>query len=216
METISWNNEVIANLEPGEDPLKPGFSIRCDEHLTSENKEKISTRLQSWIDEQLQEKLQPLLALQLAEDVSGLARGIAYRLKENFGIIKREEISEELKSLNQTERAQLRKFGVRFGAFNIYFPILLKPASSDLRRMLWILQAGEKHGYDLQDYPEPPKAGLTSVAGGSETAAEFLSHLGIQGVRIACGTHRYVGAAGGYDSPTDELAISGRQRGETT
>ena len=182
--TISWNNEVIANLEAGEDPLKPGFSIRCDEHLTSENKEKISTRLQSWIDEQLQEKLQPLLALQLAEDVSGLARGIAYRLKENFGIIKREEISEELKSLNQTERAQLRKFGVRFGAFNIYFPILLKPASSDLRRMLWILQAGEKHGYDLQDYPEPPKAGLTSVLADRKLPQNFYL---ISGYKV-CGS----------------------------
>ena len=82
--------------------------------------------------------------------------------------------------------------------------------------MLWILQAGEKHGYDLQDYPEPPKAGLTSVLADRKLPQEFLSYFGIQSVRIACGTHRYVGAVGGYDSPTDELAISGRQRGETT
>ena len=32
---------------------------------------------------------------------------------------------------------QLRKYGVRFGAFNIFFPALVKPAATDLASALW-------------------------------------------------------------------------------
>ena len=44
-------------------------------------------------------------------------------------MLQRESVAEEMRTLDQPARAQLRKYGVRFGAFNIYFPALLKPAS---------------------------------------------------------------------------------------
>ena len=43
-------------------------------------------------------------------------------------MLRRESVAEEIRSLDQPARAQLRKYGVRFGAFNIYFPTMLKPA----------------------------------------------------------------------------------------
>ena len=51
---------------------------------------------------------------------------------ENFGVLRRESVAEEIRSLDQPARAQLRNYGVRFGAFNIYFPALLKPAAAEL------------------------------------------------------------------------------------
>ena len=56
-------------------------------------------------------------------------------------MLRREAVAEEMRSLDQPARAQLRKYGVRFGAFNIYFPALLKPASAELAVVLWTLEA---------------------------------------------------------------------------
>ena len=72
-------------------------------------------------------------------------------------------VAEEIKALDQTARAQLRKYGVRFGAFNIYFPILLKPAAAELALTLWALKHAGTSGLSLDALPEPPRAGLTSI-----------------------------------------------------
>src|SRR6202035_4636960 len=42
-----------------------------------------------------------------------------------------------MKDLDQPSRASLRKYGVRFGAYHIYFPGLLKPAARALASLLW-------------------------------------------------------------------------------
>src|SRR5690606_11474898 len=118
--TLFWKGQAIAQVEAGEDPLRPTVSLLVDEHLSGPDKEKIQARLDTWINEHIREKLKPLVEMAEAEDISGLARGIAFQLKENFGILKRELVAEEIKSLDQSSRAQLRRHGVRFGAFNIY------------------------------------------------------------------------------------------------
>jgi ATP-dependent RNA helicase SUPV3L1/SUV3 len=92
-----------------------------------------------------------------------LARGIAFRLAESFGSLKRETIADMMKSLDQEARAQLRKYGVRFGAFSIYFPALLKPAAAELAATLWALKHAGEHGLTLETLPEMPRAGLTSA-----------------------------------------------------
>ncbi len=160
---ILWRDEEIARLEKGDDPLRPQVVILCDEHLSGPDKEKVQERLNTWIGEIIGERLKPLVELSKAEDISGLAKGIAFRLKENFGVLRREEIAEELKSLDQPARAQLRKYGVRFGAFNIFLPILLKPAPTELALCLWALQNAEKHGLDPANMPESSRPGLTSL-----------------------------------------------------
>src|SRR5258707_195085 len=42
-----------------------------------------------------------------------------------------------MKDLEQPSRASLRKYGVRFGAYHIYLPALLKPAARALASLLW-------------------------------------------------------------------------------
>jgi ATP-dependent RNA helicase SUPV3L1/SUV3 len=99
--------------------------------------------------------------------VSGLARGLAYQLTENLGVIRREAAAADIKALDQNARGQLRKYGVRFGAFNVYLPALLKPAAADLVLSLWALHSGRDHGIDIEDLPLRPQQGLTSVEAGS-------------------------------------------------
>ena len=161
---ILWREDEIARLEPADDPLKPTVTLLCDEHLSGPDKEKVQGRLDTWVGEIVGERLKPLVELTTAEDVTGLGRGIAFRLKENFGILKRDSVAEEIKSLDQPARAQLRKYGVRFGAFNIYFPLLLKPAPAELSQTLWALKHAGEVGLSRDALPEPPRAGLTSVA----------------------------------------------------
>ncbi|MGI9403720.1 MAG: helicase, partial [Hyphomicrobium sp.] len=80
----------------------------------------------------------------------------------------------------QTARAQLRKYGVRFGAFNIYVPLLLKPAAAELTLTLWSLQNANATEMSLEALPEPPRAGLTSFAPDPATPEPFYR---------ACGYH---------------------------
>ena len=160
---ILWRDEEIATLEASDDPLKPLVAVLADEHLSPPDREKVQARLEAWRDEIIAERLKPLVDIAKAEDVTGLARGIAFRLTESFGMLKREQITDMMKHLDQEARAQLRKYGVRFGAFNIYFPQLLKPAPAELAATLWALKNVAANGLSLEALPELPRAGLTSA-----------------------------------------------------
>jgi ATP-dependent RNA helicase SUPV3L1/SUV3 len=162
---VLWREEEIAQLEAGEDPLKPTVAVLADDHLPAPEREKVQARLNTWITEVIGERLKPLVEIAAAQDISGLARGIAFRLRENFGVLRRESVAEEIRALDQPARAQLRKYGVRFGAFNVYFAALLKPASVELSATLWALKHGAAQGVGASVVaPELPRAGLTSLA----------------------------------------------------
>jgi ATP-dependent RNA helicase SUPV3L1/SUV3 len=161
---ILWRDEQIGQLEPGDDPLKPNVTVLCDDHLQPTDRDRVRDRLDGWINGLIADKLKPLVAMNSADDISGLAKGIAFQLSENLGVLRREAAAADIKSLDQSARAQLRRHGIRFGAFNLFFPLLLKPAPAELLLTLWCLKYAEKHGLDRQALPEPPRAGLTSVA----------------------------------------------------
>ena len=97
----------------------------------------MQTRLDLWLKTHIEKLLGPLFGLSKAEDITGIARGIAFQLIEALGVLERSKISAEMKDLDQPSRALLRKYGVRFGAYHIYFPGLLKPAARSLASLLW-------------------------------------------------------------------------------
>ena len=158
-----WAGAEIARLEKGETALKPRIQLLVDEHLAASDRERLCKRLEARLRTELEAKLQPLIQLSEAPDLSGLARGLGFQLTENLGVLRRETAANEIKALDQSARAQLRKYGVRFGAFNVYIPALLKPAAADLLLLLWSLDSGRKHGLDAEALPPRPQQGLTSV-----------------------------------------------------
>ena len=97
----------------------------------------MQTRLDLWLKTHIEKLLGPLFDLQKAEDITGIARGIAFQLIEALGVLERQKIAAEMKDLDQPSRATLRKYGVRFGAYHIYVPALLKPAARALASLLW-------------------------------------------------------------------------------
>jgi ATP-dependent RNA helicase SUPV3L1/SUV3 len=161
---IVWEGAEIARLERGATALKPRIQLVADELLAAPEREGVLKRLEARLTAELDAKLKPLIELSNASDLSGLARGLAYQLAENLGVLRREEASNEIKALDQAARAQLRKYGVRFGAFNVYIPALLKPAAADLLLLLWALFAGCDYGLESDALPTRPQQGLTSVA----------------------------------------------------
>jgi ATP-dependent RNA helicase SUPV3L1/SUV3 len=181
---IIWNHEVIGTLEAGEAPLKPRARVLASDLLTGQPREDVQNRLQKFVDRHVAAVLEPLLKLQDSESFQGLARGIAFRLVEGFGVLPREQVAEDVKSLSQEDRAALRAQGVRFGSFHIFTPLLLKPAATDLRLLLWALQVKKAGGLDLANLPQPPGQGLTSAAFDRSTPVGFY---GVCGFRI-CGT----------------------------
>lgn len=157
--TIIWREDEIAKLEPAEDPLQPSVTLIADETMSESDREKVQARIKTWVDDTIADRLKPLVEMSKSAELQGLARGIAFQLKEGLGALKRETVADDINALDQAARAELRKYGLRFGAFNIFFPIMLKPAPADLAATLWLL----KHPAENGVVPQLPRAGLTSV-----------------------------------------------------
>ena len=138
--TIRWTGDAVAKLVAADDALHPRLRIIADERLTGASREKVQTRLELWLKTHIEKLLGPLFELSKAEDITGIARGIAFQLVEALGVLERSRIAAEMKDLDQPSRALLRKYGVRFGAYHIYFPALLKPAARALASLLWALK----------------------------------------------------------------------------
>ena len=160
---IRWKGEVVAKILAGEDVLKPGVLLLADELLAGPAREKVQTRLDLWLKTHVETLLKPLFDLRDNSEIEGIARGVAFRLVEALGIVERPEIAEEVRQLDQPMRAVLRKLGVRFGAYNIYIPALLKPAPSQLIAKLWALKNGDLDMPGLAELPQMSASGRTSI-----------------------------------------------------
>ena len=135
--TIRWTGDAVAKLVAADDALHPRIRIISDERLSGAPREAVQARLDLWLKTHIEKLLGPLFDLHKAEDITGIARGIAFQLIEALGVLERAKISSEMKDLDQPSRASLRKYGVRFGAYHIYIPALLKPAARALASLLW-------------------------------------------------------------------------------
>jgi ATP-dependent RNA helicase SUPV3L1/SUV3 len=135
--TIRWTGDAVAKLVAADDALHPRIRIVSDERLSGAPREAVQTRLDLWLKTHIEKLLGPLFELAKAEDITGIARGIAFQLIEALGVLERQRIATEMKDLDQPSRASLRKYGVRFGAYHIYVPPLLKPAARALASLLW-------------------------------------------------------------------------------
>ncbi|MGY3448758.1 ATP-dependent RNA helicase SUPV3L1/SUV3 [Bradyrhizobium sp. USDA 4353] len=140
--TLRWTGDAVAKLVAADDALHPRLRIIADERLTGAARDKVQARLDLWLKTHIEKLLGPLFELSKAEDITGIARGIAFQLVEALGVIERNKIAAEMKDLDQPSRATLRKYGVRFGAYHIYVPALLKPAARALAALLWAEKQG--------------------------------------------------------------------------
>ncbi|WP_044548382.1 helicase-related protein [Mesorhizobium japonicum] len=161
--TLRWIGAPIGTLVSGEDALKPRLVLLADEQLTGPARDKVAARAERFVNFQIETLLKPLIDLKNAEQISGIGRGIAFQLVENFGLINRRDIAEEMKSLDQEGRAALRRLGVRFGAYHVFVPALIKPAPAGLVTLLWALKNDGKDKPGFGDVVHALASGRTSV-----------------------------------------------------
>ncbi len=166
---LRWAGDMVGKLVAGDDVLRPRVRIVSDEYLTGPAKELVQTRLDLWLKTHIEKLLAPLFSLTAADDVTGMARGIAFQLVESLGVLERQKVAEEVKGLDQPARATLRKYGVRFGAYHIYLPLLLKPAPRSLATQLWALKHEAPDAKGVSDLLHLAASGRTSIPVDKET-----------------------------------------------
>jgi ATP-dependent RNA helicase SUPV3L1/SUV3 len=176
--TVRWLGDVVAKMSAGDHALRPQLRLIADEQLTGAPRDAVQVRLDLWLKARIEKLLGPLVALEKAEDVTGLARGIAFQLVEALGILERQKVADQLKGLDQAGRAALRQYGVRFGAYHIYVPALLKPAPRILALQLWALKQDEAQLKGLDDLPQLTAGGRTSLKADKDVSKDLYRTVG--------------------------------------
>ncbi|WP_179380576.1 helicase-related protein [Jannaschia marina] len=210
---LMWGDQAVGKLVKGADALKPAVEAFVDEEAGPEVMQKVTRRLQHFIDRKVAAAMEPLIAMSKDETVTGLARGFAFRLLEGFGVLPRHEVAQEVKELDQEARGQLRKHGVRFGQFTIFQQMLLKPAPTRLRLVLWSLWN------DLSEFPEAPPPGLVTVPASEGAPKGYYTMAGYRlagarAIRIdmlerLADLLRPADSRGGFEATADMLSITG-------
>ncbi|WP_379073263.1 helicase-related protein [Mesorhizobium sp. UC22_110] len=160
---LRWIGAPIGTLVAGEDALKPRLVLLADEQLTGPARDKVAARADRFVNFQVELLLKPLVDMKNAEQLTGIARGIAFQLVEHFGLINRRDIAEEMRTLDQEGRAALRRLGVRFGAYHVFVPSLIKPAPAGLVTLLWALKNDGKDKPGFGDVVHALASGRTSI-----------------------------------------------------
>ncbi|BCJ89585.1 helicase [Terrihabitans soli] len=175
--TLRWLGEPAGKLAAGEHILRPRSRILADDTLAGPDREKAETRLQLWIDAHVKRLLGPLFDLEASEALTGIARGLAFQVAEHLGVLDRTRVADDVKGLEQDARASLRKLGIRFGAYHIYLPLLLKPAPRALAAQLWALKQ-ETAVAGLDDVPALAASGRTSFKADPAVSQDLYRALG--------------------------------------
>jgi ATP-dependent RNA helicase SUPV3L1/SUV3 len=176
--TLRWTGSPVGKLIAGEDVLRPRLRLIADEELTGAPREAVQARLDLWLKTHIERLLGPLFALAAADDITGIARGVAFQLIEALGVLERQKVAEEVKGLDQPSRAILRKYGVRFGAYHLYMPALLKPAPRGLAVQLWMLKHENAEAKGLDELQRLAASGRTSIPVDSDTPKALYRTIG--------------------------------------
>lgn len=138
-DAVCWQQAVVARLRPGAEVLAPRLELTLDDTLDIAAHSRVRERLERWLESWIARRLAPLHALQRASrdsKLGGAGRGIAFRLAEQLGTLRREDAASLLGSLTEADRRVLGRLGVRFGLHHLYVPELLKPAANEVRARL--------------------------------------------------------------------------------
>ncbi|MEZ5871167.1 MAG: helicase-related protein [Nitratireductor sp.] len=177
---LRWLGDPVAKVTGTTDALRPRIVLLADEQLTGAARDTVQHRLDRWLSHHVATLLKPLVEMSADQTLPGLARGVAFRLVENLGVVDRREIHSEIQSLDQDMRAALRRHGVRFGAYHIFVPALLKPAPAALICLLWGIKQLDTEMAGLAEVPQMSAAGRTSFPVNPEISHDVYKLCGFR------------------------------------
>ena len=134
---LYWNNFAIGKLSAGRDYLNPNFELIVDDILEQNPKKKLTIFIEKWLKSKIETILESLVSLQNLKEKNSSIKALAYQLYENNGVLKRDQVSDYLKNLEQNQRKILRNLGVKFGRYHVFLHKLIKPEPVFLRTLLW-------------------------------------------------------------------------------
>jgi ATP-dependent RNA helicase SUPV3L1/SUV3 len=177
---IRWLGEAVGVICAGAHILQPRVSILADQQLTGHALAIAQRRLELWLAQHAKKLLGTLSELEQGEGLEGLARGLAYQIAESLGVLDRARVADEVKSLSQADRSVLRKFGVRFGAYHLYLPNLIKPAPRALAAQLHALKHGAGAVEGLDEVLHLAASGRTSFAANKDIPKNLYRAAGFR------------------------------------
>jgi ATP-dependent RNA helicase SUPV3L1/SUV3 len=176
--TLRWLGDPIAKLSAGSDLLTPSAVILADSRLPDGARQTVAARIELWLGAQTRRLLGPLFSLRDLEEGPDPVRDLAGRIARSLGVLERDAVRNQVKAFDQNARATLRRHGVRFGAYYIYVPTVLKPAARALALQLWGLQTP---GVDSDALSQA----LAPMASSGRTSLPFDQQVTREGYRVA-------------------------------
>ena len=171
---IYWNEFPIARLLPGNDYLSPNFTLVVDDIIEQNPKQKLNDFIQKWLNSKISNVLKSLIDLKNIKEDKSSIKALAYQLYENNGVLKREQVSDYLKNLEQIDRKVLRELGVKFGRYHVFLYQLIKPDAVSLRTLLW--KNFHQKFYNLK----PPTFGLNFLEDKDSQNKNFMLLCGFE------------------------------------
>jgi len=172
---VRWRGYPVAEIVAG-GPFRP--KARMLGGLGADvSRSRAASRIEVFVASEARRLLSPLSRLEheMKENrLVGAARGIAFQLAENFGIIDRSTAIEQIRALEPEDRARMRSLGVHFGAFSLYMPRLWRPEARAFGEIFAAISAPawrpSLEGLTDLPLPHPPLEslalrGLREVAG---------------------------------------------------
>ncbi|MGE0847554.1 MAG: helicase-related protein [Flavobacteriaceae bacterium] len=177
---VAWRGETVARLARGASPLQPEIALLVDDTLAEAHRARLQERLAAFVSGRIATVLKPLFDITQDETLTGAARGIGFQLVEELGVLERTRVHDVLKELDQPARATLRRHGVRFGAYHVFVPALMKPAPRRLAAELWALGRPETEIEAMRRIAALALTGRTSIDAVEGASADIYRLLGFR------------------------------------
>ncbi len=142
---ITWAGAPVARLTAGPHVLTPLVQPLASEVVEAKQRERIRRRAAAWWRSHLEHTLAAIIR-EPPQELSKPARGLLFQIGEALGSTRRDAVSSQVALLTPTDRATLRKLGLRLGRHFIFFKPLLRPREMELRGLLWAVHHGVTPG----------------------------------------------------------------------
>src|SRR5262249_46788663 len=131
-----WHGNGIGRLVAGNRMLTPQVDPLVGDFVEGEARERIRQRLQAFLRVEIEHRLAPLFAAQ-ALPLGSFGRGLVFQLCSELGCMPTGGVGHQLRTLNPSDKASLRRLGLRFGTESIYFESMQRIDIVRFRALLW-------------------------------------------------------------------------------
>src|SRR5262252_7104580 len=140
---LLWRGGAVGLMVAGESLLTPRAETLGGNFLEGEGRERVRRRLQEFLRNETERRLEPLFAAQ-ALPLGGIGRGLVFQLVNALGCLPVVGIGRQTAALEPSDRSALSRVGVRFGTESVYFEPLLGVETMRFRALLWAVREGRQ------------------------------------------------------------------------